>query len=260
VFENVLLEQEQEDLLSAVVEAARNVPSNRRQKFMFIECQQRYSLVLHPGLPDKRLDVYQGDVEILAHEGFLKLSYGSRGQISGFDVLPRGFEYYEQMKRRAGQPVQRIETTIRDYLVADHFQQKYSKAYQKWAEAEAMLWASDSEHQFTTIGHLCREAVQEFATTLVEQYQPPDIDQDKAHTTNRTKAVLQLRANQLGKTTEEFLEALLDYWRKVTALIQRQEHGSQKEGNPLVWEDGRRVVFQTAVVMFEIDRAISRTR
>jgi hypothetical protein len=39
--------------------------------------------------------------------------------------------------------------------------------------------------------------------------------------------------------------------------VQRQEHGAQKEGRPLVWEDGRRVVFQTAIVMFELDRALS---
>ena len=38
-------------------------------------------------------------------------------------------------------------------------------------------------------------------------------------------------------------------------LVQRQEHGGQKEGEPLGWEDGRRVVFQTANVMVELHRA-----
>jgi len=257
VFENVLLEQEQKDLLSALVEAARNVPRNRRRHFTFIECQAD-SWIEHPGLPDGTLDAYRDDIRALAYVGFLELSYGSRGQISGFYVTPHGFAYYEWMKQRAGQSIQSVETTIRSYLDADHFQQKYPKAYQKWTEAEAMLWASDSEHQFTTIGHLCREATQEFATALIEQHQPPDFDKDRAHTVARIKAVLNLRKDQVGSTERPFLDTLLDYWRTISDLIQRQEHGAKKEGGPLVWEDGRRVIFQTAIVMFEIDKAISR--
>jgi hypothetical protein len=70
--------------------------------------------------------------------------------------------------------------------------------------------------------------------------------------------VLDLQAKQLGTTEKPFLDALLGYWGTVSDLIQRQEHGGQKEGQSLVWEDGRRVVFQTAVVMFEIDRSLSR--
>jgi hypothetical protein len=38
----------------------------------------------------------------------------------------------------------------------------------------------------------------------------------------------------------------------------RQEHAGTREGEPLIWEDGRRVVLQTAVVMFEIDKSLSR--
>jgi len=256
VFDNVLLEQEQKELLSVLVEAARNVPRNRRQPFTFIECQSD-SWVEHLGLPDRNLDAYRGDIKALAHVGFLELSYGSRGQISEFDVTPYGFAYYEWMKQRTEQPIQNIEATTRSYLDADHFQQKYYKAYQKWVDAESMLWASDSEHQLTTIGHLCREAMQEFATALVEQHQPPDVDKNKAHIVARIRAVLDLRKDQFGSAEKPFLNALVAYWGTVGDLIQRQEHGGQKEGEALIWEDGRRVVFQTAIVMFEIDRAIS---
>jgi hypothetical protein len=57
-----------------------------------------------------------------------------------------------------------------------------------------------------------------------------------------------------------FLEALIAYWGTVSDLIQRQEHGSQKEGKELVWEDGRRVVFQTAMVMLEFDKSLSNIK
>jgi hypothetical protein len=32
----------------------------------------------------------------------------------------------------------------------------------------------------------------------------------------------------------------------------------KKEGQPLMWEDARRVVFQTALVMFEVDATLAR--
>lgn len=55
-----------------------------------------------------------------------------------------------------------------------------------------------------------------------------------------------------------YLDALLEYWRSVSGLIQRQEHGNQKVGSELTWEDARRAVFQTGIVLFELDRALRR--
>jgi hypothetical protein len=41
-------------------------------------------------------------------------------------------------------------------------------------------------------------------------------------------------------------------------LAQRQEHGGQREAEPLVHEDARRLVFQAAMVMFEVIRSLTR--
>jgi hypothetical protein len=68
------------------------------------------------------------------------------------------------------------------------------------------------------------------------------------------RAVLNARA--LGDTRRALLAALLAYWGTVSDLVQRQEHGAQKQGEPLTWEDTRTVVFQTAIVMFEIARTV----
>jgi hypothetical protein len=48
---------------------------------------------------------------------------------------------------------------------------------------------------------------------------------------------------KLGSTGKQFLDALVAYWGTVSDLVQRQEHGAQKEVSNLVWGDGRRVVF-----------------
>ncbi len=147
-----------------------------------------------------------------------------------------------------------IETLIREYLRSGDFQRRYPAAYQKWSEAEHMLWQRDS-NQFTTIGHLCREAMQEFTTRLVERFQPAEVDPDRAHVVARVRAILKWRA--ANGTIREFLDALLAYWGTVSDLVQRQEHGAQKEGALLRWDDARRVVFHTLVVMFEVDKFLA---
>ena len=113
----------------------------------------------------------------------------------------------------------------------------------------------DSGDHLTAIGHKAREAMQEFATALVGRYRPPDANADPTRTLDRISAVLQMYKRDLGKRRIALLDALFDYWRAVVDLVQRQEHGGQKEGEPLGWEDGRRVVFQTANVMVELHRA-----
>jgi hypothetical protein len=251
----VSLEREQEELLKALVEATRNVPRDQRQKFHCLSDGEG-DHVLHPGLPGRELRIYEGDIDILDAEGLLNVTYSRQPGTRSFDVTPLRLRLYEELQHRSGAPAQQVEERLQRHLEGDAFQQKYPEAYRKWAEAAELLWASDSQEQLTTIGHLCREAVQEFATGLVDQYQPPGVDQNKAHDVNRVQAVLDQHRAQLGTTAAPFLDALVAYWRTVSALVQRQEHGVQKAAS-LVWEDGRRVVFQTLVVMFEIDRALN---
>jgi hypothetical protein len=167
-----------------------------------------------------------------------------------------GASLYAELQHRSGAPTQQVEETLRWYLDSDAFQSSYPEAYRKWASAAELLWNSDSQQQLTTIGHLGREAMQEFATALVNRRQPTGVDTDKAHDVARIRSVLGQHASTLGTTAAPFLDALLVYWGTLSDLVQRQEHAAQKEGRPLVWEDGRRVVFQTANVMFEIDRTL----
>ncbi len=255
MFNHILLQPEQEELLVVLVEAARNTQGKHRQKFEFIQSMGG-NLIHHPGLGGQIDDAYLGDIETLGREGLLALTYGSKGTLQ-FDVTPFGFKFYEHLKLKLGQPFQRVEASVRSYLDTEAFQRKYPSAYQKWAEAEQVLWSSDSDKQLTTIGHLCREAVQEFASALVDRYQPLNVTDSPTSTVDRIRAVLDLRSESIGATVKPLMKTLLAYWGTVNDLIQRQEHGGQKEGRSLVWEDGRRVVFTTALVMYEIDHALS---
>ena len=74
----------------------------------------------------------------------------------------------------------------------------YSTAYDKWKAAEELVWTPNADMQQTQIGHLCREAMQEFTATLVEKHLPPNVDSDRTHTVNRVQAVLSHREAKLG--------------------------------------------------------------
>jgi len=254
-FQDIALEPEQKDFLCLVVEASRNIPLARRAKFYLCETAGGEDFLIHPSLPDFKPDADRGDIEILHRVGLLLATYDGRSLT--FDVSPDGFRYYEYLKSTNNQPVRRVESEVAKHLEAQGFQNQYPLAFSKWREAESLLWSSDSDKQLTTAGHLCREAMQGFATALVDRFKPPNVDQDKAHDISRLKSVLFANAPTLGSSTNAFLDALVSYWGTVNDLVQRQEHGSNKEGTPLRWEDARRIVFQTMVVFYEIDRALS---
>lgn len=254
--EHILLEPSQEELLCKLVEADRQTRTDKRECFWLQEVGEGTSIT-HPAFGRHPPNVFKPDLKALEDERLIKFSPSRQRAFSQFNITPLGFKYYEYLKTRSGEPTQRLESEIKQYLDAEAFQPRYSAAYQKWSEAEKLLWGADSEQQLTVIGHLCREAMQEFADALVRHYSPTKVDTDKARTVSRIRSVLELRKQDLGERKYAFLEALLPYWGTVSDLVQRQEHGAQKEGEPLTWEDGRRVVFQTMVVMFEIDRALN---
>lgn len=250
--DEILLEKVQKELLIFIVEATRNTPLDKRQKFIVHKSLGGDDL-LHPSVPKEKTRIYFGDIEALGKENLLALGYGSKGT-PNFDVTPKGFKYYEYLMQKLGKPVERIEKTVKNYIDSNNFAKKYPKPYEKWCSAEKLLWETDSKEQSTLIGHLCREAVQEFTDCLVSVHKPSNAPKEKSKTVARLKAVIGIQKKALGDTERAFLVALVDYWGVVNDLIQRQEHDSQKEDYPLIWEDARRVVFHTLIVMFEIDK------
>ena len=106
------------------------------------------------------------------------------------------------------------------------------------------------------IGHELREAMQRFATELVEAHEPPDVDTDPAHTKKRLAAVVALHQDRLGERRAAMLLALLDYQGAANDLLQRLEHADQKENEPATWDDARSACFQTVNVMVEFDRLL----
>jgi hypothetical protein len=254
--ESIVLEPDQQRTLDLLVEITRRVPRDQRQPIKLMGADGYNQLaVVHPGVSSaNRPEVYPGDISVLAENGLLRFSpYQYHG--GSAEVTPLGMRYYDWIKQRESEPTARIEEQIRQYMDAAGFARLFPVAYERWLRAERVLWSGDSEPQFTTIGHLCREALQEFADAAIKQTDVRGDVADPSKTIARLRAVL--RALNIGTTRRAFLEALLAYWGTVSDLVQKQEHGGARESEPLVWEDARRVVFHTMMVMYEWNRTIA---
>lgn len=251
----VPLEQEQEELLAVLVEASRAVPREERHEFIFIRTFGG-SYLLHNGMKAIGREQYQphlGDLETLHERGLIRLGRTPSGNDHTVNIRPEGAHYYQQMQTRRGQPIIKTVTVAREYLETESFRHRHEASVAKWLEAEKLLWPDDSKQAATTIGHLCREAMQLFAGELV-QLAEVDADPDPQKTERRVRAVLVERIASGAR--RGVAEALVAYWRAVADLTQRQEHGAQREKGALMWEDSRRLVTQTLMVMYELDREV----
>jgi hypothetical protein len=242
--------REQIDLLLALIEAADKV--DRAERRFYMSRVDGGDFVIGPGGQRR---VLGDDINDLIDAGLLRRRGSWTSGDVEFTIAPEGLAYAEEIGRL--DPVQRTEQSVTSYLDGEAFKAKYPGATQRWQESANLLWGESAADELTTIGHKTREAVQEFATALVERAGiDGTVPKDPAKTVARLRGVLEANRERLGEARHHFLDALLAYWGEVNDLLQRQEHGGQKEGEPLSWEDGRRAVFQTAIVMFEIDRTI----
>ena len=255
-FNHVLFEKEQEQLFCTIVEAARNVPRENRQEFLIVRTDAGGDYLQHPGLPGGEIKFYSPDLKILSEYGLISITGTNRYGIARIDVHPRGYLYYKYLKERSGEPVEHIEEAVRRYIDAHDFQKEYPKAYEKWAEAENLLWKTDTSKQLTTIGHKCRETIQEFMDILYTQIKPPGEQIPKKSTKARLEKIIEARTKQLGKTERKFLNLLYNFWDVVNDLVQKQVHEAQREKVQLVWKDARRVVFQTMMLMYEVSQSL----
>jgi hypothetical protein len=244
---SLYLEPEQLALFEELLEAWRSVPRDRRGPFLFVRTMAA-EIVQGNGI---NRAVPDGDVDVLRAEGLLTFRDDS------FTISPRAVALYQEWKATQVEPAADVEDQINRYLDSERFRGRYPEAYARWEEAAILLWGEDSDQELSTIGHKCREAIQEFASALLSFYEIQNANPDKAKTRDRFSAVVNNRRPIIGDAKSALLDALFDYWKAAgEQLVQRQEHAGQRQREPLTWEDGRRVVFQTAVLMFEVDRTL----
>ncbi len=149
---------------------------------------------------------------------------------------------------------ERTEDYLRAYLDDERFTSRYRLAHQRWCEASAMLWRADSTDKLIAVAEMAREAMREFACALVAWREPHAALADSTDTLLRLTSLLEIHRPQLGDARCGLQEALFDYWNALCNAVQRHEDPAQRLYGGLRWEDGRRVVVLTALVMVEVDR------
>ncbi len=251
----VRLDQKQRDTLVTIVELVRSVPRNQRHSFYLAETNQYAALVM-PGARTQP-HVLAADVRELFHAGLIRFAPGGGRNTTAYDVTPTGFAYYDALMTEAGGQTATIEKQVTRYLDSQDFSARHRDSYGKWSQAAKEVRGDDTERRMTSVGHHVREAMMAFAAECVALYGVADAPIDLEKTLHRLRAVIAEAAPRLGDTERPMLDALVTYWGTVHDLAARQEHGAAK-AVPLVVEDARRVVFHTAMVMFELDRAFVR--
>lgn len=257
-FNKIVLEEEQKEFFIQIVETIKSIPRSKRTAMLLSNTYDGKKLIIATKDHERHdiKNIVDGDLDILTRNNLLDVSFTPQGS-SKYVITPIGFEYYDWLMKEMGKPIERIEKRTLNYFDFEDFRKTYTKAYQKLKKAEEKLWSSDSEESFTTIGHLCREAMQEFADQLYYEVFGEKLQSKKSKTVQRIRKVIQKRNSDVGSTVKSFLEALLPYWGTVSDLVQRQEHGAEKEkGEDINWEDSRRIVFQTVNVMYELHRTL----
>ena len=256
--DQILLLPEQEALLARLVAIDRNLPRHHRESFFFHQSFSGAAWAQHPSIPGSRITLEKGDIEVLVRRGFILLAHAG-GTISTFDVTPEGSDYYEQMMRRAGSPAHQVDAGIRRFLDAEDFQRRYPQATDRWNETVTRLWASDEQTEWIMIARLCREAMNAFAVEFASRFRPVSDEQagQPAEAIATINDILEEQGARLDPADRALLEVLGAYWRVVTTLADQQAGDA---GGSVTWESTRRIVFQTGVMMFELDWSFAGRR
>ena len=255
-FAHITLTTEQEDVLCRLVEAEQ-AASPQRMPFYLTRTFDGTSIT-HIGLPDTQEEIYEGDIFALADADLVRVERRTPNDLT-FDLRPLASKYREWLKRRQGQPIIQVEHEIRRYLDTAQFRDIYPKAYERWVNAEELIWQADAAQHTGDVGFRCRETMQAFADEIVaRQGLSEEVNLDKAKTIDRISVIINQCRSRLGDTASTYLDALFSLWRANTQLMQRQVHVAEHGEQPTL-EDARRLVFATLFVMTEIDRAVGHT-
>ncbi|MCH7826912.1 MAG: hypothetical protein IIC75_02885 [Bacteroidetes bacterium] len=248
------LEEEQINLLCQIVDAHRNVTTSKRTDFI-VTSDVTSDTMLHPGFSKGCTDVVIVDLRILDSSGLIKIYYPNNpGTEFSFTLTSRGFQYYEFIKDKSINPIERIQKEILSFINIPSFEQRYQKAFLKWKESEKLLWSTNTEINLSTVGLLCREALQELLEILITRNQLEEEYPKKDKTKNRVKALINNKNLTSSSTIIKLLEKFYEFWDMLNDLVQRQVHHGLNENETIVLDDAKRVVIYTVIIMKELDK------
>jgi hypothetical protein len=162
---------------------------------------------------------------------------------------------------------ERIEDYLRAYLEDQRFSSAHPLARGRWIVAWEMLWCADSRAKVIAVGRRASDAMRAFSVSMHERCMClamdshwPDVLADgsqRPEPLDSLASITEAYGEQLGAGRSQLLRELFEPWRALGEKLQRHEQGSQPPDERLRWEDGRRLVLFTALVMVEFDRSFA---
>ena len=154
---------------------------------------------------------------------------------------------------------ERVEDYLRAYLGDERFRSAYFPAYERWSDASAMLYRAGRKDNLLVAAQRARETIAGVrpcpgrvrGAGRVES--PRDRDAAR-RSVGRDRDIPARGWETLVATSCSRCSSIGGF---STMSSSAQAHGARQEvGEPLRWEDARRVVVLTALVMVEIDRSL----
>ena len=186
----------------------------------------------------------------LRDDGYIEADFAGGMTIVNLKLTREGRE----AARTVFDPMEKVLAESRAKIGSGAFAAAFPGAYEPWADAAKLLYGENASAELTTIGHKVREASQAFATAAIAKFgadEDHDVPEDVKLVKKRLGAVIAHNRDYIGDAKRKVLEDLGDLWESTVDLIQRQEHAAQKEGEPVGFEDGRRIVNLTMFLMLE---------
>jgi hypothetical protein len=162
---------------------------------------------------------------------------------------------------------ERIEDYLRAYLESEGFRSAHPLACGRWVVAWELLWCADSRAKVMAVGQRARTAMLAFAASMLERSVPLAMDANwpellagppqSPEPVDGLVTITEASRRELGEERYAILQSLLEDWRSLLERVERHGEASQAVGERLRWEDGRRLVLFTALVMVETDRSFA---
>jgi len=156
----------------------------------------------------------------------------------------------ERLRRSAiahrSRPAGTLEAHIGIYLDDEPFRTRHPDAH-KQLQSALDVFSVDPTRQAARIAHDCNEALGLFAESV-----------DPGGRRSPKTKIRNALAREYPTSHETALASwAASYWQTLSDLARRQEHTARHHGTPLGTAHARRLIFHTAVVMFELDRLLT---
>jgi hypothetical protein len=196
-----------------------------------------------------------GAIEDLVSYGLLHLGFARSGT-PNYRITGDALHFHRWLMEQAGSPLDQLEAAIHHSLDSDGFARAHAGCAHHLNEAFGLLWSGrEGDQVVSEIGDHLRKALMDVVADVIGIAS----DGQKERPIQALEAWLQSSAVRVREAA--VLGALVEFARVSLRLDHRLNHvrdEADKGEAASSWDEVRRAAFATALVCYELDRAVRR--